>query len=61
MTNFSYEVVKKNISASGLIINKTRTLALIIPNLKNPFYSRLSRGVIHTAEENNYSVIVCES
>ena len=44
-----------------MVINRTNTLGLIVPNLENPFYSRLSRGVIQTAEQNNYSVIVCES
>jgi len=52
---------KKNIPARSLVVNKTHTLGLVIPNLENPFYSRLSRGVIRTAEENDYSVIVCES
>ncbi len=50
-----------NIAARSLVLKKTDTLGLIIPNLENPFYSRLSRGVIGTAEKNNYSVIVCES
>lgn len=50
-----------NIAARSLVLKKTDTLGLIIPNIENPFYSRLSRGVIVTAEENNYSVIVCES
>jgi DNA-binding LacI/PurR family transcriptional regulator len=50
-----------NIAARSLVINRTNTLGLIVPNLENPFYSRLSRGVIQTAEQNNYSVIVCES
>ncbi len=51
----------QNIPARSLILNRTHTLGLIVPNLENPFYSRLSRGVIQTAEKNNYSVIVCES
>lgn len=50
-----------NIPARSLVLKRTDTLGLIVPNLENPFYSRLSRGVIQTAEKNNYSVIVCES
>lgn len=60
------EIIEKydyvpNIAARSLVINRTNTLGLIVPNLENPFFSRLSRGVIQTAEQNNYSVIVCES
>ncbi len=60
------EIIEKNdyipnIAARSLVIKRTRTLGLIIPNLENPFYSRLSRGVIQTAERDNYSIIVCES
>ena len=60
------EVIKKydyfpNLAARSLVINRTNTLGLIIPDMENPFYSRLSRGVVQTSEKNNYSVIVCES
>jgi len=50
-----------NIPARSLVVNRTKTIGLIVPNLENPFYSRLSRGVIQTAEKNDYSIILCES
>ncbi len=50
-----------NIPARSLVLKRNSTLGLIVPNLENPFYSKLSRGVIQTAEKNGYRVIVCES
>ena len=47
-----------NIPARSLVVNRTKTIGLIVPNLENPFYSRLSRGVIQTAEKNDYSIIL---
>lgn len=50
-----------NFSARSLVLRKTNTIGIIVGNLENPFYSRLTRGVVITAERKNYSVIVCES
>lgn len=50
-----------NIPARSLVLKRSNTLGLIVPSLENPFYSRLARGVIQTAEKNGYRVIVCES
>ncbi len=50
-----------NISARSLVLKRNNTIGLVVPNLENPFYSRLLRGVVQTAEKNGYRVIVCES
>lgn len=50
-----------NIPARSLVLKRNNTIGLIVPNLENPFYSRLLRGVVQTAEKNGYRVIVCES
>lgn len=50
-----------NLAAKSLVSNRTDTIGLIVPNLENPFYSRLLRGVVQTAEKNKFGVIVSES
>lgn len=50
-----------NIIAKSLVTRKTKTIGLIVGDIENPYYSRLARGVIRTAESYDYSVIVCES
>lgn len=50
-----------NLAAKSLVSKRTQTLGLIVPNLENPFYSRLLRGVVQTAESNNFGIIISES
>ena len=50
-----------NIAAKSLVTKRTKTIGLIVGDIENPYYSRIARGVIRTAEGYSYSVIVCES
>jgi len=50
-----------NFFAQNIKTRKTNTIGLIIGDIENPYYSRLSKGVINVAEINNYNVIVCNS
>ena len=50
-----------NLAAKSLVSKRTSTIGLIVPNLENPFYSRLLRGVVQTAEKNRFGVIISES
>lgn len=50
-----------NFFAQNIKSRKTNTIGLIIGDIENPYYSRLSKGVINVAEINNYNVIVCNS
>ena len=43
--------------AQALRTKRTRTIACLIPDITNPFYPALVRGVRMTAEENSYDVI----
>ena len=47
--------------ARGLAGRDTRTLALIVPDIANPYYPRLSRGVEDVASAHDYAVIVCNT
>jgi len=49
---------KPSIIAQSLRTKKTRTIGLVLEDIENPFYTRLAKGVIDTAGEKNYSVIL---
>lgn len=47
--------------ARGLAGRETQTLALVVPDIANPYYPRLSRGVEDVASEQGYAVLVCNT
>ena len=47
--------------ARSMITKETATLGLIIPDIQNPFFPELVRGVEDFANENQYSVILCNT
>lgn len=47
--------------ARGLAGRATRTLALVVPDIANPYYPRLSRGVEDVAAAQGYALIVCNT
>lgn len=60
------DLVKKynytpNSSARALVTKKTETIGLIVPDISNPFFSELAKGVERAAQKANYSVILCNS
>jgi LacI family transcriptional regulator len=52
---------RPNSLARGLAGRETRTLALLVPDIANPYYPRLSRGVEDVASEHDYAVLVCNT
>lgn len=50
-----------NYSARALVMRQTRTLGLIIPDISNPYFSELAKGVEREAQKQGYSVIFCNS
>src|SRR4028118_2008595 len=50
-----------NALASGLLRGRTRTIALIVSDITNPFFTTIVRGVEDLAQRNNYTVIVGNS
>jgi len=52
---------KPNSIARGLALQKTNTLGLIIPDISNPFFPDIARGVEDMANEKDYSVIFCNT
>lgn len=50
-----------NSSARALVTKKTQTIGLIIPDISNPFFAELAKGVERAAQKRGYSVIFCNS
>lgn len=47
--------------ASSMVTKKTKTLGLLIPDITNPFFPEIARGVEDKANEESYSVIYCNT
>ncbi len=47
--------------ARGLVMKKTKTIGLIIPDISNPFFPEIIKGVEHKAKNLGYSVIICDT
>lgn len=47
--------------ARSLITNKTNTIGLIIPDIRNPFFPELVRGVEDVANSKQYNVFLCNT
>jgi LacI family transcriptional regulator len=52
---------RPNILARGLATQRTGTLGLVVPDISNPFFSGVARGVEKTAYANSYSILVCNT
>jgi LacI family transcriptional regulator len=50
-----------NMLGPSLRFNQTKTLALIITDITNPFWTTVARGVEDAANEDEYSVILCNT
>jgi LacI family transcriptional regulator len=51
----------RNGSAAQLRAGRTMTLGLVVPNIANPFFTDISRGMEDTASNRGYSVFLCNS
>lgn len=47
--------------ARGLVSNSTKTIGLIIPDIMNPFFPEVARGLEDAASENGYTVFLTNS
>jgi LacI family transcriptional regulator len=50
-----------NLQARSLRSRRTHTLALLLTDVTNPFWTTVARGVEDKAAENNFSVILCNT
>jgi LacI family transcriptional regulator len=47
--------------ARGLATQRTGTLGLVVPDVANPFFSDVARGVEHVAQAKGYNVFLCNT
>jgi LacI family transcriptional regulator len=47
--------------ARGLALRQTRTIGLIVTDITNPFFAKVARGVLDTAQDRGYDVFLCNS
>jgi DNA-binding LacI/PurR family transcriptional regulator len=52
---------RPNELARGLLLGRTRTIGLVIPDIANPYYPAVSRGVEDVASASDYAVIFCNT
>ena len=52
---------ERNAIAGGLRTNRTYTVALIIPDIANPFWPEVARGVQHALEAKGYAVVLANT
>jgi LacI family transcriptional regulator len=50
-----------NVLAKGLKEGRTHTIGLILPNIRNPVFPAVARGVEDIARKNGYIVILCNT
>ncbi|MDA8229223.1 MAG: LacI family DNA-binding transcriptional regulator [Desulfitobacterium hafniense] len=50
-----------NAMARSLQLNKTKTIGLLVPDIANPYYPGIVRGVEDVARELGYTVILCNA
>lgn len=47
--------------ARGLNLNKTNVIALVVPNILNPVYTQIAKGVEDVAHQKNYNILLCNT
>ncbi len=52
---------KPNLMARSIVTSETKTIGLIIPDIQNPFFPQMVRGVQDYAVSRNYTVFLCNS
>jgi LacI family transcriptional regulator len=45
----------------NMSVGHSRTLGLVVPNVSNPFFAEVARGVEDAAAKKNYAVFICNS
>ena len=50
-----------NAIARGLKTKRTYTLGMIIPDITNPFFAEIARGVEDAANKNDFNIILCNT
>ena len=52
---------KPNELARGLVTSKTNTIGIVLPDISNPIFGSLTKGINSYCQKKDYTVLVCES
>ncbi len=52
---------KPNALAQGLITKKTNTVGIVVPDISNPVFGALTKGINSVCTKKGYTIMVCES
>ena len=52
---------RPNSVARGLATRRTQNVGLVVPDVSNPFFSVIARGIEDTAHQANYNVFLCNT
>jgi len=52
---------RPNLAARGLVTGRSGTIGLIVPDLENPFFASVTKGVQSRARTSGYAVIIADS
>lgn len=50
-----------NSLARSMVSSKTGTLGFVVPDIGNPFFSQIVRGIVRCASQRGYTVFLCNS
>lgn len=50
-----------DLAARSLRVGATRTVGLLVPNISNPFFGEIARGIEHALTEHGYQTFLCDS
>lgn len=50
-----------NLIASALMTGQTRTVGLLVPDISNPFFAEICRGVEDAGAERGFSLVICNT
>jgi LacI family transcriptional regulator len=51
----------RNAMARGLKMARTQTLGLMVPDIRNPYFSAVAQSIMKHARESHYSVLLCDN
>jgi LacI family transcriptional regulator len=52
---------RPNLIARSLILQKTQTIGMIVPDIANPFFPMVVRGAEDAAQKHGYNLLLCNS
>jgi LacI family transcriptional regulator len=52
---------RPNLLARGLVTQRTRTIGLVVPDITNPFFPEVARGVQDAAQAREYNTFLCNT